>query len=145
MDDASPHAHVGETFAETHRFTPDEVAAFSRAMGDTNPLHLDAEVAKASRYGRLIASGTHSTALLLGLTASHYSRKTTVVGVEFSVQLRRPVFADSTVTLTWTVTKLTRHPKGKGNFVDLVGAVRDEEGRDCLTGTGRVLVGLDEA
>ena len=63
---------VGDRFSREHTFTPQQVAAFAQAVGDDNPLHFDAAVATASSYGGLIASGTHTTALLLGLTASHF-------------------------------------------------------------------------
>ena len=49
------------------------VAAYAAAAGDTNPVHHAPTFAATTRYRRLIASGTHTTALLLGLTASHYS------------------------------------------------------------------------
>ena len=132
---------VGESFSQEHRFTPDSVRAFSLAMGDTNPLHLDADVAARSRYGQLIASGTHSSALLMGLTASHFSKRSTVVGVHFDIAFERPVYAVSRVTLEWIVTAVRPHRSGQ--MVDLEGAVRDETGQVCVAATGTVLVGLD--
>ena len=138
---------VGESFSTRHRFTADSVRAFSLAMGDTNPLHLDAEVAARSRYGQLIASGTHTAALLMGLTASHFSTRSTVVGVGFDVAFKRPVFANACVTLEWTVTRVTPHRGGRGRLVGLVGlvgALRDEAGNACVEATGTVLVGLDD-
>jgi acyl dehydratase len=60
----------GERFSAEVRLAPAIVSTYAHAVGDTNPVHHDPEFAAASRYGRLIASGTHTTALLLGLTAS---------------------------------------------------------------------------
>ena len=40
------------------------VAKFALAAGDTNPIHHDPAFAQSTRYGRLIASGTHTTALV---------------------------------------------------------------------------------
>src|SRR5262245_11694536 len=67
---ARPH----ERFSTEITLTPSSVADCASAVGDTNPMHHDAEFAAASRYGRRIASGTHTTALLLALTASHFSK-----------------------------------------------------------------------
>jgi acyl dehydratase len=135
---------VGETFSGEHRFTPDEVRAFATLMGDTNPLHPDAALAARSRYGGLIASGTHTTALLMGLTASHFSKRAPpVVGVSFSIALERAVAADATVSFGWTVVAVQPHKGGPAQLVDLEGELRDGDGRTCVTATGRVLVRLD--
>jgi len=141
--DTGPVA-VGETFVGSHRFTPDEVRAYATMMGDTNPLHHDADLAARSRYGGLIASGTHSIGLLLALTAHHFSKRAPpVVGVAFSTALKRAVAADAAVSLEWTVVGVSPHKGGPAQLVDLEGVLRDADGRVCVASTGRVLVHLD--
>lgn len=135
-----PPVHIGERFTDTHTFTPDEVAAFSRAMGDLNPLHLDEALSNASRFKGLIASGTHTGALLMGLPATYFASRR-VVAMGFDLNFRRPVPASATVTIEWTVTGLSPHRSG-GQVVDLVGAIRDEAGHACVKATGQVLVGF---
>ncbi|WP_370362795.1 MaoC/PaaZ C-terminal domain-containing protein [Desulfopila sp. IMCC35008] len=54
------------------------VSDFANGVGDINPSHHDHEFAKNTRFGRLTASGPHTTALLLSLTASHFSKKSHV-------------------------------------------------------------------
>lgn len=68
-------AYPRERFASDVVLSPAMVAAYACAAGDNNPVHHDPVFAAATRYGRPIASGTHTTALLLGLTASHFSKK----------------------------------------------------------------------
>jgi len=116
------------------------VADYAHAVGDTNPIHHDPQFAASSRFGRLIASGTHTTALLLGLTASHFSKQGSMVGLEFWVRFRRPVFADETVQLEWLVVKVTPNAKLKGDVVELRGRIRGENGETALGAKGRVLV-----
>ena len=100
-------AHPHERFSSTVRLSPSAVATYAQAAGDDNPVHHDPSFAAATRFGRVIASGTHTTALLLGLTASHFSRKGAMVGLEFWVRFRRPVFADETIQLDWLVVRVT--------------------------------------
>lgn len=88
---------------------------------------------------RLIASGTHTTALLLGLTATHFSKNGAMVGLEFRVRFRRPVFADETVRLEWLVVKVTRNAKLKGDVVELRGRIRGQNGETAMGAKGRVL------
>ena len=133
-------ARTRERFSAEVTLTPEIVAEYARAAGDTNPVHHDPAFAAASRYGRLIASGTHTTALLLGLTASHFSRNGAMVGLEFWVRFRRPVFADETVRLEWLVVKVTPNEKLNGDVVELRGRIRGENGETALGAKGRVLV-----
>lgn len=136
MSRAQPY----ERFSSEVTLTPAMVAAYAHAAGDSNPVHHDPEFAAASRYGRLIASGTHTTALLLGLTASHFSKKGSMVGLEFWVRFRRPVFADETVRLQWLVVKVTPNAKLQGEVVELRGRILGEDGATALGAKGRVLV-----
>src|SRR5712692_4108029 len=107
-------AYPRERFSSLITLAPAAVAAYARAAGDDNPVHHDAKFAATTRYGRLIASGTHTTALLLGLTASHFSKRCAMVGLEFWVRFRRPIYADETIRLEWLVIKVTRNEKLKG-------------------------------
>ena len=136
MSRAQPY----ERFSSEVTLTPAMVAAYAHAAGDTNPVHHDPGFAAGSRYGRLIASGTQTTALLLGLTASHFSKKGSMVGLEFWVRFRRPVFADETVRLEWLVVKVTANEKLQGEVVELRGRILGEDGATALGAKGRVLV-----
>jgi acyl dehydratase len=116
------------------------VAAYAHGAGDNNPVHHDPEFAASTRYGRLIASGTHTTALLLGLTASHFSKKGAMVGLEFWVQFRRPIYADETILLEWLVVKVSPNEKLKGEVVELRGRIKGQDGQTSLGAKGRILV-----
>lgn len=129
-----------ERFSSQVTLTPALVGAYARAAGDDNPVHHDPEFAASTRYGRLIASGTHTTALLLGLTASHFSKKGAMVGLEFWVRFRRPVYADETIRLEWLVVKVTPNDKLKGEIVELRGRIKAQDGQTALGAKGRVLV-----
>ncbi|HYW42718.1 MAG TPA: MaoC family dehydratase [Bryobacteraceae bacterium] len=120
--------------------TPAMVSAYAEAAGDTNPVHHDSGFAAGTRYGRPIASGTYTTALLLGLTASHYSRGAAMVGLEFWVRFRRPIYADETIRLEWLVVKVTPNLKLDGDIVELRGRIRNRHGETALGAKGRILV-----
>jgi acyl dehydratase len=129
-----------ERFSSDVTLTPAMVSSYAEGVGDTNPVHHDAAFAAATRYGRPIASGTHTTALLLGLTASHYSRSAAMVGLEFWVRFRRPIFADETIRLEWLVVRVTPNVKLGGDVVELRGRIRNQQGQTALGARGRILV-----
>jgi acyl dehydratase len=129
-----------ERFSTEVSLTPQVVAQFAQAAGDTNPIHHDPEFAARTRYRRLIASGTHTTALLLGLTASYFSQRGAMVGLEFWQQFRRPVFADETIRLEWLVVRVTPNERLRGEIVDLRGRIKGQDGQTAVGAKGRVLV-----
>jgi acyl dehydratase len=133
------HLQLGYRFSRVHHFDPAQVSAFAYAAGDTNPIHHDQQAAANTRFGKPIVSGTQSTALLMGLVASHMSSSGQAVGVKFSVELLRPVFWDEQVTLEWEVIGIETHPGG-GKYLDLAGSVTGPEGDCRVRGHGRVLV-----
>jgi acyl dehydratase len=133
-------AHAHERFSSVMTLTPKAVADYAGAVGDTNPVHHDPVFAATTRYGRLIASGPHTSALLLALTASHFSAKGSVVGLEFCVRFRRPVFADETIRLEWLVVKVRPNERLGGDVVDLRGRIVGADGNTALGAKGRVLV-----
>lgn len=48
---------IGDEFRHKYSYTQDDVDTYARVSGDTNPLHIDAEVGKASMFGRNIVHG----------------------------------------------------------------------------------------
>ena len=129
-----------DRFSSVVTLDPAMVSAFADSVGDSNPVHHDMEFATSTRYKRLIASGTHTSALLLGLTASHFSKAGAMVGLEFWLKFRRPVYADEKIVLEWLVVKVTPNPKLKGDVVELRGRIKGQDGQTALGAKGKVLV-----
>ena len=129
-----------ERFSSELTLTPRMVSDYAQAAGDANPIHHDPHFASSTRYGRVIASGTHTTALLLGLTASHFSKMGAMVGLEFWVRFRRPIYADETIRLEWLVIKVTPNEKLNGEIVELRGRIKGQDGHTAVGAKGLVLV-----
>src|SRR5215510_11866322 len=133
-------AYPRERFASELMLTSESVVAFANAAGDDNPIHHDPEFAATTRFGRRTASGPHTTALLLALTASHFSKKGAMLGLEFWVRFRRPIYADETIILEWMVIKVTPNEKLRGEIIELRGRIKGQDGKTSLGAKGRVLV-----
>jgi 3-hydroxybutyryl-CoA dehydratase len=136
MTKTKPH----ERFSSTITLTPSSASDFAHAAGDHNPLHHDAGYAALSRYGRPLASGTQTTAQLMALTATHFSQRGAMVGLEFWFRFRRPVFADETISLEWLVVAVIENARLGGDVVELRGRVRNAKGETAVGAKGRVLV-----
>lgn len=62
---------VGETFVSgTHRIDEDQIKAFAKQF-DPQPFHLDAEAAKHTVFGGLVASGWHTAAITMKLMVAN--------------------------------------------------------------------------
>ena len=129
-----------ERFSETIRLNPADASAFARAAEDHNPLHHDAGYAANTRYKRLLVSGTQTTARMMALTATHFSKRGEMVGLEFSVRFQRAIYADETIHLEWLVISVTDAPSLGGEVIELRGRIRNEAGETAVRATGRVLV-----
>jgi acyl dehydratase len=131
---------VGERFSERITFDVESIRAFARVVGDHNPLHHDADYAARSPFRTIIASGTHPTARLLALTATHYSRSCQPLGLDFGFRFVRAVPAGVTLDLVWDVT--AREPKASlaGEVVTLDGRAIDDDGVVYVTGHATLLL-----
>ena len=132
--------HPRERFSADVTLSPSTVVEFANAAGDNNPIHHDAEFAATTRFRRPTASGPHTTALLLALTASHFSKTGAMLGLEFWVRFRRPIYADETIRLEWMVIKVTPNEKLQGDVVELRGRIKGQDGKTSLGAKGRVLL-----
>lgn len=54
---------IGDVFIHDIRYTQEQVDLYARISGDTNPLHVDAEVGKASMFGKCIIHGHFSASV----------------------------------------------------------------------------------
>jgi acyl dehydratase len=82
---------VGQTHIEHAEITPELVREFAKVSGDYNPIHLDEEFARTTPFGRPIAHGLLSGALLSGIMGTRFPGRGTVL-LETSLLFKRPVF-----------------------------------------------------
>jgi acyl dehydratase len=118
---------VGGRFSKTFHFDEQGIRDFATAAGDTNPLHHDNEAAKRSRFGGIIASGTHYTSLMMGLVADHLTGDGEAVGLEFSFRFRKAVAAGATLKAEWEIVEVERNDKLGGNIIHLSGTLKRDD------------------
>ena len=95
---ATEKFQVGLTHKYTQVIDDKLVRAFAELSGDRNPIHVDDEVAKKSRFGQRIAHG----AILFGIVSKVLGMDMPGVGTVYLSQLCNftlPVFIGDTVTL----------------------------------------------
>lgn len=96
--------YVGYKAIETIKITDKMVRQFAEMSGDNNPIHLDDEYAKTTRFGRRIAHGM----ILAALISRLLNEKIGTGGIYLGQTLKftNPVFIDDEITFELEVTKL---------------------------------------
>jgi acyl dehydratase len=80
---------------------------FSTMTHNPQPLHLDAEAAKASEFGQILVNGTFSFALMVGLSVGDTTLGTLVANLGYDKLVHpKPVFIGDTMRAETEVTEL---------------------------------------
>jgi 3-hydroxybutyryl-CoA dehydratase len=96
---------LGVTASVTKTITEADLRAFAGVSGDDNPMHLSAEFAKGTRFGKQIAHGM----LTAGLISAVLGTKLPGPGAIYlsqSLMFLKPVFIGDTITASATVTSI---------------------------------------
>ena len=82
---------------------------FSAMTHNMQPLHLDAEYAAGTEFGRIVVNGTFTFALTVGLSVGDTTLGTLVANLGYDrVTMPKPVFIGDTLRVETEVTELRR-------------------------------------
>ena len=126
---------LGDTFATEREITDELVRKFAEVSGDYNPIHLDDEFAKSTRFGRRIAHGMLSGALISAVLGNEFKERK-IVYLSQTMKFVAPVFLGDTVTASGTVTKI-REDKG---IVTLETVCTNQNGETLVKGEAMVMI-----
>jgi 3-hydroxybutyryl-CoA dehydratase len=95
----------GDTASLSKTITDDDIRAFAEATGDTNPLHLDEQFARQTRFGRRIAHGMLSASLISAVIANELPGPGSIY-LGQTLQFVAPVYPGDKVTARVTITSI---------------------------------------
>jgi acyl dehydratase len=101
--------HVGDRVEHPIRRTVTETdnLLFSTLTHNPQPLHIDAEAARASEFGQILVNGTFTFALMVGLSVGETTLGTLVANLGYDkLAMPKPVFLGDTLRATSEVTEL---------------------------------------
>jgi acyl dehydratase len=130
---------TGFKFQKNINLTAEEISEFAGLAGDMNPMHHDERTAKASRFGGIVASGPHSSALFMGSFATDLAPGYLVMGMTIDAQFREPLRPDTDLTLHWTLKAVIPKPRLSGYIVTIEGGIKNGE-TDILLATATGLL-----
>lgn len=134
MSDAITDRDVGYKAVRTIQITDKMVRQFAEMSGDTNPIHLDDEFARTTRFKRRIAHG-----MILGALCSRYLNETIGSGGIYlaqSLKFTNPVFIDDVVIFELEITKLHK-VRGFGTVQTIA---KKESGEIVMKGEATIMI-----
>ena len=126
---------IGDKFSTEREITDDVIRKFAEVSGDYNPIHLDEEFAKTTRFGRRIAHGMLSGAFISAVLGNEFKERK-IVYLSQTMKFVAPVFIGDTVTASGTVSRI-REEKG---IVILETLCTNQNGETLVTGEAAVMI-----
>jgi 3-hydroxybutyryl-CoA dehydratase len=126
---------VGDKFTTNRLVTDELIRAFAEVSGDYNPIHLDDEFAKSTRFGKRIAHGMLSGAFVSAVLGNEL-KNMKVIYLSQTLKFTAPVFIGDTVTTTSTVIHI-REDKG---IVTSETICTNQNGETLVTGESKIMI-----
>lgn len=126
---------VGQAAELEKLITAEDVEAFARITGDFNPVHMDEEFARSTRFGGRIAHGMLSAGLVSAALATKLPGPGAIYLAQ-TLRFTRPVRIGDTVTVRVEVLEVNADKQR----VRLSTACRNGRGETVLEGEATVLV-----
>lgn len=131
---------VGQFFSHAICLDANSIQFFATLIGDLNPLHHNKEIAKKSRFGGVIASGTQTSSMMVALLASKLCSLCPSIGLEISFRFLRPVYADMEMLVRWELTSIKKNDRLGGDIVTFSGELLTSAGIPLVSGSAVSLV-----
>ena len=96
---------IGSQFTHSFKFSQEDVAAFARVTGDTNPLHLDADYAATTAFKRPIIHGMLGASVFTKVLGTEYPGYGSIY-VSQTLSFLRPMFVDTDYEAVFIITRL---------------------------------------
>jgi acyl dehydratase len=125
---------VGTKATYSKTCSADDVREFAKLSGDVNPVHLDEEYASKTQFGRCIAHGMYTAALVSATVALKLPGPGSIY-LGQDMKFRAPVFIGDTITVEMEVESVREDKPIVGlKFVCL-----NQDGKKVATGSAVVL------
>jgi 3-hydroxybutyryl-CoA dehydratase len=126
---------LGERASFSKTVTEADVTTFAGLVGDFNPIHVDAEYARKSRFGRRVAHGMFTAGLISAVLGNKLPGPGTIY-LSQQIEFLAPVYIGDTVTAAVEVTAW----RPEKRIITLKTNVHNQDGKQVVTGKAVLLV-----
>jgi acyl dehydratase len=124
---------TGDTYQHELMFKQSDVDAFAKITGDNNPIHIDAEFAAKTPFGRPIVHGFLSGAVFSKVFGTLFPGEGTIYLFQ-EMKFMDPVFVDQPYTAKFEVTEVNTEK----NMGIIKCTLENAEGKVCIDGMAKL-------
>lgn len=125
---------LGDTYTEKVRYTQANVDTFAKISGDNNPIHINAEYASKSIFGRCIVHGFFAGAVFSKVFGTQWPGEGTIYLYQ-EMKFKAPVFVEQDYSAVFEVVELDE-TKHRGTIKC---TLQDAEGKVAIEGLAKLL------
>jgi 3-hydroxybutyryl-CoA dehydratase len=130
-----PRLQVGQRASFSKTVTEADVSSFAGLIGDFNPIHVDAEYARKTRFGRRVAQGMLAGGLISAVLGNRLPGPGAVY-LSQQIEFLAPIFIGDTITACVEI--LSWQPEKR--LVTLRTECYNQDDRQVITGQAVLLV-----
>lgn len=130
---------VGDKASYSKTCTSEDVFLFAKISGDVNPIHLNEPFARTTQFGRRIAHGMYTSALVSAAVALRLPGPGSIyLGQE--TRFSAPVFIDDTITVELEVESVREDKPVVGLLFDC----KNQDGKTVASGKATILAPVEK-
>ncbi|MDD2205372.1 MAG: MaoC family dehydratase [Bacteroidales bacterium] len=129
---------IGDTFTEEVRYSQNDVDAFAKITGDNNPIHINAEYAAKTIFGKPIVHGFLAGAVFSKVFGTQWPGEGTIY-MSQEMSFRAPVFVDNDYTACFEVVEVD---EVKHRAIIKCTLVNDETKAEVIIGKAKLQHGV---
>ncbi|MCL1868766.1 MAG: MaoC family dehydratase [Paludibacter sp.] len=128
---------TGDFYELELSFTQEQVNDFAKVTGDDNPLHIDAEFAKTTPFGRPIVHGFLAGAVFSRIFGTLFPGEGTIY-ISQEMRFRAPIFTQKTYKARVEITDINTEKHNGTVSCLLLDETAAPEHRVCIDGVARL-------
>lgn len=124
---------IGECWEHTFKFSQDDVQAFAKVTGDTNPLHLDAEYAATTAFKRPIIHGMLGACVFSKVFGTIFPGPNSIY-LGQNLEFLKPMYPDVTYRADFEILDIQR------KRIEVATRIKEADGSDLLLVDGKAFL-----
>lgn len=126
---------IGQKASFSKTITETDLVLYAGLSGDYNPIHIDQEYAKETRFGRRIAHGLLTTSLISRILGMHLPGPGSIY-LEQTLKFKKPVFIGDTITTSAEIREIIEEK----NIIRLKTECKKQDGSVVIEGIATMMV-----